>query len=400
MAVLVPGGNAPVPVGELTVTVNYSAINGADIDVSAFQLTSTGKVRGDNDMCFYGQQSVSGGALCLAENSPGRAVFKVNPSGLETAIEKIALTATIYENRAKFASCASLSLNVAGASGGESIDAPITTAGMQETALILGEFYLRNGQWKFRLVAQGFAGGLEPLAKNFGVEVAAPAPTPAPAAQPAPAPAPSPAPAPAPSKVNLSKITLDKNQTSISLEKKADFGEIKINLNWNRGNAGGGFLSFGKPKGIDLDLGCLFELQNGYKGVVQALGNAFGDYRDEPYIELMGDDRTGAVSDGEWLRINGAEWKEVKRIVVFAYIYDGAPNWSATDGVVTLYAPGQPPIEVRLNEEGGRFGMCAVALLENVGGAVKVSREIKFVKGHLELDKAYGWGMRWSAGSK
>ncbi len=173
-----------------------------------------------------------------------------------------------------------------------------------------------------------------------------------------------------------------------------------IDLPLVRGNAGGGFLSFGKPKGIDLDLGCLFELQNGYKGVVQALGNAFGDYRDEPYIELMGDDRTGAVSDGEWLRINGAEWKEVKRIVVFAYIYDGAPNWSATDGVVTLYAPGQPPIEVRLNEEGGRFGMCAVALLENVGGAVKVSREIKFVKGHLELDKAYGWGMRWSAGSK
>jgi tellurite resistance protein TerA len=198
----------------------------------------------------------------------------------------------------------------------------------------------------------------------------------------------------------LSKISLDKNQKSISLEKKADFGEIKINLNWSRGSGNGGFLGFGKPKAIDLDLGCLYELQDGYKGVIQALGNAFGDYRHEPFIELMGDDRTGSVSDGEWLRINGAKWSEVKRIVVFAYIYEGAPNWSATDGVVTMYVPGQPPIEVRMNEEGGRLGMCAIALLENDRGAVKVSREVRFVKDHLVLDKTYGWGMRWSAGSK
>jgi tellurite resistance protein TerA len=395
MTVLVPGGNAPIPNGDLTVTVTYSPIDGADIDVSAFQLTSTGKVRGDNDMCFYGQPSVSAGALRLAESAPGCAVFALNPNGIEASIEKIALTATIYENRAKFATCSNLALKVVGAPGGEQIDAPITTAGMQETALILGEFYRRNGQWKFRLVAQGFAGGLEPLAKNFGVEIAAPAPTPTPAATPKPAPAP----APAPSKINLNKITLDKNTASISLEKKADFGEIKINLNWNRGSSGG-FLSFGKSSSIDLDLGCLFEMQDGVKGCVQALGNCFGNYRNDPYIELMGDDRTGAVTDGEWLRINGAQWKDMKRILVFAFIYEGAPNWKSTDGIVTLYAPGQPPIEVRLNEEGGRHGVCAIAMLENVNGTVKVSREVQFFKGHEKLDRAYNWGMRWSAGSK
>src|SRR5690606_19162595 len=132
----------------------------------------------------------------------------------------------------------------------------------------------------------------------------------------------------------------------------------------------------------DLDLGCLYELQDGYKGVVQALGNAFGSFHQEPFIELMGDDRTGAVSDGEWLRINGKHWSEVKRICVYAFIYDGAPNWSATDGVVTLYVPRQPPIEVRLNEEGGRKGMCAIATLENIAGTVKVSREVEFFNGH------------------
>ena len=73
MASLVPGGNAPTPNGELTVSVTYTPISGADIDVSAFQLTGTGKVRGDTDMCFYGQKSVSNGALTLVESSPGRA---------------------------------------------------------------------------------------------------------------------------------------------------------------------------------------------------------------------------------------------------------------------------------------------------------------------------------------
>lgn len=393
MSVLIPGGNAQVPSGELTVTIQYNVIIGAEIDVSAFQLSSTGKVRNDHDMCFYGQPSISGGKLILAENNPGRAVFKLNPSQIESAIEKIALTATIYENRAKFSACSSLQLSVVGSTGSHTLEASITTAGMQETALILGEFYRRNGEWKFRLVAQGFTGGLEPLARNFGVDIAA---TPAPVMDPHPAP-PS---KQAPSKLNLSKISLDKNTKSISLDKKADFGEIKINLNWKKGSSKGGFLSFGKPSSIDLDLGCLFEMQDGRMSVVQALGKCFGSYNQKPYIELMGDDRTGSVSDGEWMRINGAKWNEIKRIVVFAFIYEGAANWSATDGVVTLYVPGQPPIEVRLNEEGGRDGMCAIALLENVGGAVKVTREVKFFSGHEKLDRAYGWGMNWKAGSK
>ena len=224
---------------------------------------------------------------------------------------------------------------------------------------------------------------------------------------------PPPAPAPA-SKINLSKITLDKQRPSISLEKKdGDFGEIKINLNWNRTNpndsgasgAGGFFATLrnkatGKSGGIDLDVGCLYEMENGRKGAVQALGNAFGDFRDEPFIQLMGDDRTGSVSDGEWLRINGKEWRKMRRVLVYAFIYEGAPNWQATDGVITLYIPGEPPIEVRLSEEGGTKGMCAIALLENVGGSVKVNRRVEFFKGHSDMDKAFGWGMRWAAGSK
>ncbi|KVN34427.1 TerD family protein [Burkholderia ubonensis] len=394
MTTLLPGGNAPVATGPLRVDIHYAPIPGADIDISAFALTTTGKVRGDGDMCFYGQTSILGGAVQLTGSAAGRAEFTLDLGRLDPAVEKIALTATIHENKAAFDRVSTLALAVTGG-----IEAQIPTGGMSETALILGEFYLHQGAWKFRCVGQGFAGGLEPLAKHFGVDVAAPAP----ASAPTPAPAPVP-PAPPKSTVSLSKVTLDKTRSSISLDKPAaGFGEIKVNLNWNRGNgSGGGLLGglFGKGSSVDLDVGCLFELQDGYKGVVQALGNCFGNLNDEPYIQLMGDDRTGSVAGGEWLHINGKQWSEIKRILVFAFIYEGAPNWKATDGVVTVFVPGQPEIEVRLNEEGGRHGMCAIALLENVGGAVKVTRRVDFHRGHDDMDRAYGWGMRWRAGSK
>ena len=399
MSTLTPGANTSVSAGVQTVTITYTPVAGADLDVSAFLLTDTGKVRGDNDMCFFGQQSVINGAVKLVESAAGRTVFSLNLEAIDQAVEKVALTATIYENKAKFAAFPVLNVSVSGG-----IEAPIPTQGMQETALILGEFYRRQGAWKFRCVAQGFAGGLAPLAQHFGVDIAAPAPSAAPTPAPAPVVPPA-APAPA-SKVNLSKITLDKQRPSISLEKKdGDFGEIKINLNWNRSSqnsGGGGFFASlrGKSGGIDLDVGCLYEMENGSKGAVQALGNAFGDFRDAPFIQLMGDDRTGSVSDGEWLRINGKEWRQIRRVLVYAFIYEGAPNWQATDGVITLYIPGEAPIEVRLSEEGGSKGMCAIALLENVGGSVRVNRKVEFFKGHSDMDKAFGWGMRWAAGSK
>jgi hypothetical protein len=87
-------------------------------------------------------------------------------------------------------------------------------------------------------------------------------------------------PPPAPNKVSLSKVSLTKEKPAISLAKKDNFGEIRINLNWHRGSGSGGLLGgmFGSNKAIDLDLGAFVELQDGYKSVVQALGNAFGNY--------------------------------------------------------------------------------------------------------------------------
>ncbi len=209
--------------------------------------------------------------------------------------------------------------------------------------------------------------------------------------------------------VNLSKITLTKSAPTVSLTKGGGAsGTMRVNLNWNArpGGApstGGGFfkkLAGAASGAVDLDLACLYELQNGKKGVVQALGNSFGSIDQAPWVKLDGDDRSGDAATGENLLINLDRLDEIKRILVFAFIYEGAAAWDKVDGVVTLFPVGAAPIEVRLDDSSNaRF--CAIALLENIGGSLQVRREINYVAGsQATLDQAYGWGMNWTAGRK
>ena len=377
------------------------------LDSSAFALTAAGTVRGDEDFVFYNQPTLPGGGIQRAGDARA---FTVTFAQLPATIERIVVALTIDQGLRRghsFGQLAQVRAEIRDAQTQAVLAAfPLATRMMAETALIVGEFYLRNGEWKFRAVGQGFVGGLAPLARQYGVDVgddpdAAPPPEPA---APAPAaPAPSAAPAPASQPIRLEKITLDKRNPSISLEKKAQgFGEIVVNLNWHQGSGGGkGF--FGRITGgrkVDLDLGCLFKLRDGRGGAVQALGNTFGSLQQPPYIQLMGDDRSGASAAGEFLHINGQHWNDLDRVVLFAMIYEGAPNWSETDAVVTLQAPGQPTLEIRLDSHRNDQRMCALAMLENQGGNLKVTKLVEYFRDHRDLDQAYGFGLRWVAGSK
>ncbi len=197
-------------------------------------------------------------------------------------------------------------------------------------------------------------------------------------------------------RVQLSKITLTKAAPTVSLAKGGYTGTMRINLNWTRGRRG--LLGNGT---IDLHLACLYHLNNGSKGVVQALGNAFGDLNYPPYIALDGDDRSGTNTGGENLHINLAHLADFKRILIFAYIYDGTPNWSAADGVVTLYPPHGPQVEVRLDSPDNRARSCAIALLKNEKNEFTVTREVRYINGtQSEISKAYRSGMKWTAARK
>jgi tellurite resistance protein TerA len=68
---------------------------------------------------------------------------------------------------------------------------------------------------------------------------------------------------------------------------------------------------------------------------------------------------------------------------------------------VTLHPPAGPQVEVHLDEPRPGARTCAIARLEPGAGDLSVHREIRYIDGtQAELDAAYGWGIRWSAGSK
>ena len=201
-------------------------------------------------------------------------------------------------------------------------------------------------------------------------------------------------------------ISLEKGK-KVNLQKtqNAGLGEILVNLNWNSKPAKQGFfaslMGAKNSGGIDLDLGCLFELKNGRKGAVQALGNAFGSLQREPYIALDGDDRTGAVTTGENLRIDGNRIAEIQRVLVYTYIYEGVANWQQADAVVTIRYPGAEDLIVKMDEFNSQKIMCGLVLLENINDETfSVEKIVQFYQGHRDLDEAFHWGLSWTAGRK
>lgn len=198
-------------------------------------------------------------------------------------------------------------------------------------------------------------------------------------------------------------ISLTKRGESVSL-KKGGGGPVRINLNWNQAapSTGGGglFRKLAASNQIDLDLGCLFELADGRKGVVQALGNSFGALDQPPFIKLDKDDRSGAATDGENLFVSDQHAAQIKRIAVFAFIYEGAPNWSKAGGIVTIHPPGGAPVTIALDETRDGVGMCAVCIINGGPNGFTVERQVEYLQGHKQLDERFGWGMNWVRGSK
>ncbi len=133
-------------------------------------------------------------------------------------------------------------------------------------------------------------------------------------------------------------------------------------------------------KGIILDRGAFVELQDGYKSVIQALGNAFVIIAMNRMFSsramtgrVMYQTASGCIS----MDVNGS----ISASRFTPLFIEGVPSWDKTDGVVTIHVPDQPPIETRLTEGENRRTLCAIARLVNENGAIKVERINQYFKG-------------------
>ncbi|MET8697097.1 TerD family protein [Streptomyces bauhiniae] len=384
------GSNTPVPATALRVEVTRRAGPGIpDVDASAL-LLAAGRVRADGDFVFYNQPAHPSGAVRHeGKETSGAEVtdtLLVDLTRVEAGVERIVLAASA--DGGTFGQVPGLAVQVLDPATGATAARFDSTGATVETAFVLGEFYRRQGSWKFRAVGQGYDSGLEGLATDFGITVDVPQhPTPPPA-QP-------------------SRVTLTKAAPAVSLAKQGGTsGVMRVNLNWQtRKYLTGGRRGPG-PGDLDLDLCALYELSDGRKGVVQALGNAFGALERAPYIHLDGDDRTGAVADGENLTISLDHKQHLRRVLVFVTIYEGASSFADLHATVTLQPQHGAPIDFSLDECTVPSTVCALALITDAGGDLVVRREARYlvpergVSPQRTVDRAYGWGMNWTPGRK
>ncbi|MFN3700583.1 MAG: Tellurium resistance protein TerA [Alphaproteobacteria bacterium] len=184
------------------------------------------------------------------------------------------------------------------------------------------------------------------------------------------------------------------------------FESILIGVAWDNihvEQAGffGKFFKKMKKVGVDLDIGCLYEMQDGSRGAIQAFGEKFGNFDAPPFMALSGDERTGCA-DGhdEYILVNGKHWNEIKRILIYIYIYKGAPNWGLIKPQIVVDVPGENDLYVTLKHHDDKLDLCAVAGIENVRGGIKLTNYTEYFPGHLEMDRAFGFGLDWADGKK
>lgn len=150
-----------------------------DLDASAFLLKADGKVRNDNDFCFYNVLSVAGGAVQhQGDNQTGDGdgddeQIKITLSQLPAEIDKVAIVVTIHDaesRRQSFGQVSNAYIRLVNdKTQNEVTRFDLSEDASTETAMILGEVYRHGSEWKFRAIGQGFKGGLGPVARNYGV---------------------------------------------------------------------------------------------------------------------------------------------------------------------------------------------------------------------------------------
>lgn len=154
---------------------------GFDLDAVAFLVNTAGKVRGDNDFIFYNNKVGADGAVQHAgDNTTGEGdgddeKIMVNLQGVPADVAKIVVAVTIHEADQRgqnFGQVSNAFMRVCNAEGGTEIARyDLSEDASTETAMVFGEIYRHNAEWKFRAIGQGFAGGLGPLAQGYGVNI-------------------------------------------------------------------------------------------------------------------------------------------------------------------------------------------------------------------------------------
>lgn len=162
-------------------TNKYDGGNNFDLDTAAFLVGPDGKVTSDGDFVFYNNlKHSSESVIHLGDNRTGDGEgddeqIKIELNKVPEQTQKIAFTATIHEAEARgqnFGQVSNAFIRIFNEETNEElIRYDLSEDYSIETAIVVGELYRHNGEWKFTAVGSGFQGGLGALCGNFGINI-------------------------------------------------------------------------------------------------------------------------------------------------------------------------------------------------------------------------------------
>ncbi|MGX6442474.1 TerD family protein [Neobacillus sp. K501] len=162
-------------------TNKYDGGNDFDLDSSVFLLGENGKVTTETDFVFYNNPQGAGGSVVhTGDNRTGAGdgddeQVNIDLSAVPANIQRIAFTITIHDAASRSQNFGQVSNAYARifneANGEELIRYDLGEDFSIETAIVVGELYRHNGEWKFSAIGSGYQGGLAALATDFGLQV-------------------------------------------------------------------------------------------------------------------------------------------------------------------------------------------------------------------------------------
>lgn len=351
---------------EIIIQISWEADPVLDIDASIFMVDESGECPGDPYMIFYGNAGSPDQSVFHSVNSqPSKKEesFSIKLNAINTAVQKLVLTLTIFEGEQKgqtFVQMSNASMKIINRANSTELLhydlGPFTV----ENSLVVAEIYRRNSDWKISANTGGFAGGLAQLCHHFGLEVDEESNQAAAVLKQAEQEA-------APTvreeqtgieKIQLSKITLEKPGDSISLKKADKIKHIAVKLQWT--------------KGVDLDMHAFYKAKDGQTGHI-FFGNK-GQANKTPFIALDKDAGVGNTSGNNEENLVIKTLKDIESVIIATNIFrflrfKKDDNFAKYDGKVIIKTNTGDEIDVPLtSDEPGRW--CVISKIDNSHPAV------------------------------
>lgn len=151
-----------------------------DLDAAAFMLGRNGRCPTEKEFIFYGNlEHGSGSVKHLGDNLTGGGggddeQILVDLASVPSSVEKIAFTVTIYDAEVRnqnFGQVNNAFIRLVDeTTDREVVRYDLTEEFSIETAIVVGELYRHNGEWKFNAIGSGFQGGLKALCDHYGID--------------------------------------------------------------------------------------------------------------------------------------------------------------------------------------------------------------------------------------